>query len=111
MDSQKRTGKRSGEVVENTFLWKKRTGTNRKTNRAMLLKINDRLKSSIGYRIGPSACLEGLASCCSVRSVMRCAQASDSTRPDFFTGEMPLSKIKVNRSDVLFKLIFRGCRG
>jgi hypothetical protein len=26
IDSRKRTGKRSGEVVENTFLWKKRTG-------------------------------------------------------------------------------------
>src|SRR5690348_7373718 len=30
-----RTGKRSGEVVENTFLWKKRTG---KSKPAMLLK-------------------------------------------------------------------------
>jgi hypothetical protein len=25
MNSRKRTGKRSGEVIENTFLWKKRT--------------------------------------------------------------------------------------
>jgi len=38
----KRTGKRSGEVVENISVHKKRTGTNRKTNLAMLLKINNR---------------------------------------------------------------------
>jgi hypothetical protein len=36
-----RTGKRSGEVVEKTGLLKKRTGTNRKTNLPMLLKIKD----------------------------------------------------------------------
>jgi len=36
MDSQKRTGKRSGEIVENTYLWKKRTGNEPKTKRAML---------------------------------------------------------------------------
>ena len=41
IDSQKRTGKQSGEVVENTYLWKKQTGTKLKTKRAMLLKIQD----------------------------------------------------------------------
>ena len=44
--SQKQTGKQSGEVVENTYLWKKRTGTNRKTKRAMFLKIQDGEESS-----------------------------------------------------------------
>ena len=57
--SQKQTGKQSGEVVENTCLWKKQTGTNRKTNRAMLLKIHDRLKSSIGYSAGLLPALKG----------------------------------------------------
>ncbi|HEV2247926.1 MAG TPA: hypothetical protein VGW37_14840 [Terriglobia bacterium] len=37
----KRTGKRSREVVENTYLWKKRTENEPKTKRAMLLKIQD----------------------------------------------------------------------
>ena len=36
---QKQTGKRSGEVVENTYLWKKRTENEPKTKLLMLLKI------------------------------------------------------------------------
>ncbi|HET9180411.1 MAG TPA: hypothetical protein VFQ24_18795 [Terriglobia bacterium] len=36
--------KRSGEVVENTCLWKKRTGTNRKTKLPILLKTLETLK-------------------------------------------------------------------
>jgi hypothetical protein len=43
--SRKRTGKRSGEVVENTRGRKKLSGTNRRTNWAMLLKIQDSKKS------------------------------------------------------------------
>ena len=41
INSHKQTGKQSGEVAENRFLWKKRTGTNRKTNLPMLLKTED----------------------------------------------------------------------
>jgi len=37
-----RTQKRSGEVVENIRVHKKRTGTNLRTNRAILLKTQDR---------------------------------------------------------------------
>ena len=50
MNSQKRTGKRSGEVVENTWLWKKRTGTNLRTNLPILLKINDSQKTAAMIR-------------------------------------------------------------
>ena len=46
MDSQKRTGKRSGEVVENKYLWKKQTGTNRKTKLPISLKILESEKTS-----------------------------------------------------------------
>ncbi|HET9180123.1 MAG TPA: hypothetical protein VFQ24_17345, partial [Terriglobia bacterium] len=41
--------KQSGEVVENTCLWKKRTGTKLKTNRAILLKIGKSLKKRTGH--------------------------------------------------------------
>ncbi|HET9178975.1 MAG TPA: hypothetical protein VFQ24_11520 [Terriglobia bacterium] len=40
------TGKQSGEVVEKTCLWKRQTGTNRKTKLAMSLKIQDSQKCS-----------------------------------------------------------------
>src|SRR5574340_609912 len=38
MDSLRQTGKQSGEVVENTWLWKKQTGNKPKTNLPILLK-------------------------------------------------------------------------
>ena len=50
--SQKQTGKQSGEVIENTFLWKKRTENEPKTNRAMLLKIHESQNSAFHKRFG-----------------------------------------------------------
>jgi hypothetical protein len=38
--------KQSGEVVENTFLWKKQAQNEPKTNPAMLLKINNGQKTN-----------------------------------------------------------------
>ena len=41
IDSQKQIEKQSGEVFENTCLWKKRTENELETKRAMLLKIQE----------------------------------------------------------------------
>ena len=47
MDSQKQTGKQSGEVIENTYLWKKQTENKPNAKRAMSLKTRES-----GKRIG-----------------------------------------------------------
>ena len=42
------TGKQRGEVVENTCLWKKQTGTNLKTKLPILLKMLEDQKNGPG---------------------------------------------------------------